>query len=98
MFISEDSQDSNTLIFFGFTKTLHNLSVKYRSPDWPIPSLISMSFNKVCYRECRNAARWRLNNIQAILRWKHKLESISHISNISEYGQIMWHWMSYTEA
>jgi hypothetical protein len=47
MFINEDSQDSNPLIFFGFTK----LSIICQSnivDPLDIPSLISMSFNKVC--------------------------------------------------
>lgn len=30
-----------------------------------------------------------LNNIQSILGWKHKLESIWHTANTSTYGQIM---------
>ena len=47
MFISEDSQDSKPTYFFRFDQTLHNLSVKYRWRGWHIPSLISMSFNKV---------------------------------------------------
>ena len=46
-----------------------------------------------CYEYSLKTARWMLNNVQSILGWKYKLESIWHTSNTSTYRQIMWHWM-----
>jgi hypothetical protein len=121
MFISEDSQDSNPLIFIGFTKLSIICQSNIVDPvDLSLPSFQCQSTKCVilyitlfcvfevvlqtisdvyiyywtrCYEYSLKTARWMLNNVQSILGWKYKLESIWHTSKTSTYRQIMWHWM-----
>ena len=75
MFISEDSQIS---LIRSFNKVCNSLSLCFVYLELfykPFQKFIYY-WTRCCHEYSRNTARWMLNNMQSILGWKHKLESI----------------------